>query len=129
MKNLALIFTYSLLFFLFSCSRDNRLADYNRIVDSGDKIIYYTRIADSFATTKIVDSVAHLQNLKSIFKRNIEPEYQRKFIAQHKIEIYKQGKLSGVLLLSGSKETPFVNFTCDKFGFGFKLTYGIGMSL
>ena len=62
-------------------------------------------------------------------KRNIKPEYQRKFIAQQKIEIYKQGKLLGVLLISGTKEDPFVNFTNEKFGFGFKLTYGIGMSL
>lgn len=128
MKNLTFLFSICLLF-LFSCSKDKRLDDYAQIVDSADKIVFYARHADTFAISKIVDSLAYLENLKNILKRNIKIETQRKFIAQQKIEIYRQEKLQGLLLISGTKEHPFVNFTNDKFGFGFKLTYGIGMSL
>ena len=128
MKYLTFLFTVGLLF-LISCSRDKRLDDYLRIVDSADKIVFYARHADSFAITRSVDSLEYLQNLKIILRRNIKPEMQRKFIAQQKIEIYKQEKLLGILLISRTKENPFVNFTNGTFGFGFKLTYGIGMSL
>ena len=124
-----LIFSSTLgLLLLFSCSRDKHLDDYSRIIDSADKIVFYTRHADTFAIIHSVDSLEHLQNLKDILKRNIKPEYQRKFIAKEKIEIYRHQKLLGVLLISGLNEDPFVNFTNGKFGFGFKLTYGIGMS-
>lgn len=128
MKYLIFLFTLSLLL-LFSCSRDKRLDHYAQIIDSADKIVFYARHADIFAITKNVDSLVYLRNIKNILKRNIKPEYQRKFIARHKIEIYRHEKLLGVLLISGPKEDPFVNFTNGTFGFGFKLTYGIGMSL
>jgi hypothetical protein len=128
MKYFTFLFIPCLLL-LFSCSRDKRLDDYNKIVDSADKIVFYARQADTFAIIKTVDSLGYVQNLKNILKRNIKPDYQRKFIAQNKIEIYRHEKLLGVLLISGTKEDPFVNFTNEKFGFGFKLTYGIGMSL
>jgi len=114
---------------LLSCSKKDTLNKYYQIVGSADKIIFYARAADTFAVTKNIDSLEHLQNIKHILKRHVQPEVQRKFIAQYKIEIYNHGKLSGALLISGRKENPFVNFTNDKFGFGFKLTYGIGMSL
>ncbi|MFI5406331.1 MAG: hypothetical protein ACHQ1D_07435 [Nitrososphaerales archaeon] len=127
MKYLTFLSTIGLLL-VFSCSRDKQLDDYTQIVDSADKIVFYERHADTFSITMSVDSLEHLQNLKNILKRNIKPEYQRKFIAQRKIEIYKHQKLLGVLLISGTNEDPFVNFTNDTFGFGFKLTYGIGMS-
>lgn len=117
------------LWLLSSCARDKRLDDYYQIVDRADKILFYSKIDDTFILSKEVDSVAHLQNLKNILKRHIEPESQRKFVASQKIEIYEHGNLLGVLLISDPKENPFVNFTNDKFGFGFKLTYGIGMSL
>ncbi len=128
MKYLTFLFTISLLF-LFSCSRDERLDAYTQIVDNADKIVFYVRHADTFAITKSIDSLEHLKNLKNILKRNIKPEYQRKFMAQQKIEIYRHDKLLGTLLISGITEKPFVNFTNDTFGFGFRLTYGIGNSL
>jgi hypothetical protein len=117
------------LLFLFSCLRDKRLDDYFQIVDSADKIVFYSRHNDTFAIASSVDSLEYLQNLKNILKRNIKPESPREFIAQHKIEIYNHEKLLGVLLISGLNGKPFVNFTNDQFGFGFRLTYGIGMSL
>ena len=127
MKFLAFLSSIGLLL-LFSCSRDKRLNDYTKIVDTSDKIVFYARQADTFAIAYSADSLEHLQGVKDILKRNIKPEDQRKFIAQQKIEIYKDQKLLGVLLISGINEDPFVNFTCDRFGFGFKMTYGIGMS-
>ena len=118
-----------ILLILSSCSTDKRLDDYNQIVDSADKILFYTKVTDTFALTKNVVSAEQLHNLKSILKRDVERQYQRKFIPKHKIEIYKRGNLVGVLFISATKEDPFVNFKNDTFGFGFKLTYGIGMSL
>lgn len=128
MKYLTLIFIPFLLL-LSSCSGDKRLHNYNQIVDSADKIVIYARHADTFAITNTIDSLEYLQNLKNILKRNIIPEAQRKFIARHRIEIYSHEKLLGVLLISENKDDPFVNFTNDSFEFGFRLTYGIGMSL
>jgi hypothetical protein len=114
---------------LSSCSTDKRLDGYKRIVDDADKIVFYTRVADSFIVTSKVDSLEYLQNLKDIFQRNIKPEPQTKFIAQHKIELYNREQLTGVLLISGTTTGGLVNFINDQFSFGFKLTYGIGMSL
>lgn len=118
-----------LLLILYSCNEDKRLADYSTIVDGADKIVFYTRMGDTFSRTREVVSPDQLADLKAILKRNIKPETQRKFIANHKIEMLSYGKVTGVLLISGIKENPFVNFKSDNLGFGFRLTYGIGMSL
>jgi hypothetical protein len=85
MKYLILLFALILLI-LASCSRDNRLKDYDQIVENADKIIFYSRIADTFAISRSVDSLKYLQNLKGILKRHIEPEPERKFVASNKIE-------------------------------------------
>jgi hypothetical protein len=114
---------------LSSCSRDRRLDDYYHIVDSADKVIIYAKTVDTFSITRTIDSLGQLKNMKNTLKRHIKPETQRIFIPTNKIEIYRDGKMQGVLVISGSNEDPFVNFVSDKFGFGFKLTYGIGMSL
>ena len=114
---------------LFSCSRNEKFETYSKIIDSADQFRYYIRNNDTFTLTKKVIISEQVQSLKNILKRNIEPELQQKFIAYHKIEIYRKGDLQGALLISGSKEYPYVNFTNGNFGFGFRLTYGIGMSL
>jgi hypothetical protein len=114
---------------LSSCSRDKRLDTYYLIVDRADKLKYYIRNGNTFTLTRETDSPEQLQSQKNILKRNIEFDLQRKFIPGYKIEIYKEGKLLGTLLINTSKESPFVNFQNKNFGFGFKLTYGIGMSL
>lgn len=121
---------FIIIFFAFSsCSRDHRINDYTQLVDRADQVIFYKRVADSFAVSKKVDSPRQLQDLKAILKRNITPEDQKQFIATYKIELYSTGKLLGMLLISDIKEKPFVNFTTNNFAFGFRLTYGIGMSL
>ena len=79
--------------------------------------------------TRQVVSLEGLQSLKNILKRNVKPEHPKKIIAGHKIEIYKKGKLQGVLFITAAKEDPFVNFKNENVDFGFRLTNGIGMSL
>ena len=88
-------------------------------------MVFYKNVDNTFILTRKVDSSEHLQNLKNILQRNIKPEYQSKFVSNYKIEIYNLGQLSGVLLI-GSENVNFIN---NKLAFGFKLTYGIGMSL
>src|SRR3982751_1601354 len=128
MKVLVSVFCLFLLV-LVSCSRDGGLDKYIQIVDRADSIVFYIRDADTFIVTKKVESLNSLKSLKSILKRNIEPQIQRTFLPQYKILFYQDHTYLGALLISGTKENPFANFTNGSFSFGFKLTYGIGMSL
>jgi hypothetical protein len=122
---------FQLLFvtFLISCSQDERLVKYNSIVDKCDKVrIYKSAYAESTLLREISNQ-DDLRILKQILKRKIEPEIQRKFIPSMKYELIKDNKQIGVLLINDSNEDPFVNFQNEDFGFGFKLTYGIGTYL
>ena len=114
--------------FLFSCS-NKEFETYSKIVDIADQFKYYDRDNDTFVLYKVVIAPEDVQNLKNIFKRHIEPELQKRFTPQNKIEIYKQSNLLGVFLINGSHKDPFVNFKGENLWFGFKCTYGIGMSL
>jgi hypothetical protein len=114
---------------LSSCSGDKRLEKYYQIVDSADNLKYFIKDVNTFTLTKEIVSFEQLQNQKNILKRHIELDLQRKFLPKYKIEIYREEKLIGTLLINNSKDYPFVNFQNENFGFGFKLTYGIGMSL
>ena len=67
--------------------------------------------------------------IKNILKRNIKPEGKGDIVATNKIEIYHFQSLTGILLIETSDQKGFVNFTGNEFHFGFRLTYGIGMSL
>ncbi len=126
MKYLTVIFA---LMAFYSCSRFRELDKYYDIVDSTDKVEYYTRINDTFALSSEVVSLNELLSLKGILKRHIEPGDQRIFIPTDKIELYNRGRLLGSLIINASRENFYVNFQGQNFGFGFRLTYGIGMSL
>ena len=108
---------------LSCCARDNRLEVYNQIVDSADKIKISKLVDNDWKLESEVAGKEKLQFLKDVLKRNINPETQRKFKADKKFEIVKDDKVVGQLLILH----PFVNFTSDNLGFGFRLTYGIGM--
>ena len=96
---------------------------YNQIVDSADKIEISKLVDNDWKLESEVAGKEELQFLKDVLKRNINPETQRKFKADKKFEIVKDDKVVGQLLILH----PFVNFTSDNLGFGFRLTYGIGM--
>ncbi len=116
-------------FVFISCSGNYNIIKYNKIIDDADTFKIYKRIDDTFVLENQVYKPEYAKSLKSILTRHINPEYQKKFIPNAKIEIYNGEKLKGALLISTSKENPFVNFSNGEFGFGFKLTYGIGMYL
>ena len=121
MKTITFLFS---LLFLFSCSKRGTLDKYYQIVDSSNKVVYYTKINGVFIITREATVDEHLQTSKNILKRNIKPEEQRNITPTNKIEIYKNEKVIGTLLIS-----DFVNFNSANLKFGFRLTYGIGMSL
>ena len=66
---------------------------------------------------------------KDIMRRNIEPEIQRKFIADIQIDLYENENRIGFLMITDNESKPFVNFGSDDLNFGFRLTYGIGQYL
>ena len=67
----------SSLLFLFSCSKRGTLDKYYQIVDSSNKVVYYTKINGVFIITREATVDEHLQTSKNILKRNIKPEEQR----------------------------------------------------
>ena len=114
---------------LNSCSRDERIEKYDKIINDCDRVKIYTRTDNDFNLIKEIIDKDDLLTLKTILKRDINPEMQEKFIANKRFEILKGDKVVGQLMINDSKERPFANFVSDDFGFGFRLTYGIGMYL
>jgi hypothetical protein len=112
---------------LNSCSTDETLNKYNKIIDDCDKVKIFRKTGEDFKLVMEITDRDELMTLKAILKRDVNPEMQGKFLADKRFEIYKGDHVIGQLLIKESDETPFVNFVCDDFGFGFRLTYGIGM--
>ncbi len=113
-----------ILFFAASCN-DNKLQNYERIVNSADKFEIHYKNTGRIIT--IPDSLK--SNIKNILTRDIKPESQRKFINDVSIQLYKGGIKSGTLMITNNATKPFVNFKSDSLNFGFRLTYGIGMTI
>ena len=109
---------------LTSCS-DGKLKKYESIVRDADRFeIYYK------STNKTVAVPGQMTtNFKDILTRNVDPEIQRKFINDVKIDIYKGNKQIAFLMITNGDKSPFVNFNSDKLNFGFRLTYGIGQTI
>jgi len=126
MKYIALCF---IILALSSCSNNSNITKYNKIINEADTFKIYKRVNNTLVLKKLIFQPDYLKSLKGILTRHVNSEYQRKFIPNATIEIYKGNKLNGTLLIATSKENSFVNFSSTDFGFGFKLTYGIGMYL
>ncbi|MGK7391078.1 MAG: hypothetical protein ACNS60_12035 [Candidatus Cyclobacteriaceae bacterium M2_1C_046] len=108
---------------LISCSNNDKLEQYRKIVNSAEviEIIYNS----SERTIQISDE--QIGNFKNILLRNIKPEYQSKFMADVIINFYNNSEQIGFLTIS--RENSTVNYNSDDTNFGFDLTYGIGMYL
>jgi len=118
-----LILTFLTAIFI-SCSKDERLTEYNQLVNNADSIVFSFKNQQTIYNVK--DSTP-LANLKKILVRNINPETQIKFKIDIKIELYDSGRTVGALLFN--KNENFFNFNSEHFGFGCQLTYGIGRYL
>jgi hypothetical protein len=125
--NMRLLIGLTFIILLNSCSTDERIDKYNKIIDDCDKVKIFRKTDNDFKLVIEIKGKDELMNLKTILKRDINPEMQEKFLADKRFEIFKGEKVIGQLLINESDERPFVNFVCNDFGFGFKLTYGIGM--
>jgi hypothetical protein len=109
---------------LTSCSTE-KLKRYQSIVRDADRFeIYYKATNKTIAVPERMNA-----NFKDILTRNVNPETQRKFINDVKIDIYKGNKQTGFLMIINGDKSPFVNFNSDKLNFGFRLTYGIGQTI
>jgi hypothetical protein len=109
---------------LASCS-DGKLKKYQSIVREADRFeVYYKSTNKTIAVPKQTTA-----NFKDILARNVNPETQRKFINDVKIDIYKGNKQIAFLMVTNGGKSPFVNFNSDKLNFGFQLTYGIGQTI
>lgn len=70
-----------------------------------------------------------VENFKEILTRNVKPELQRKFINDVRVDFYKNSNRIAFLRITNGKASPFVNFNSDSLNFGFRLTYGLGMTI
>ena len=109
---------------LTSC-QESKLRRYERIVKEADKFeIYYKSTNKTVSVPK-----EDIDNFKRILIRNITPEVRRKFINDVQVNLYKGNKCTASLMISNGGPKPFANFFSDSLGFGFRLTYRIGMTI
>ncbi|MEL6558541.1 MAG: lysozyme inhibitor LprI family protein [Bacteroidota bacterium] len=111
---------------LISCSDNERLIQYNQLVNNADSIVFSFNKGSNQTIYSVKDS-AELIDLKAILTRNIKPETQVKFISDAAIELFNNGQPVGILLINSN--TNYLNFNAESFGFGCQLTYGIGRYL
>jgi len=109
---------------LTACSQP-KIDKYNSIIDRTTRI----EITFKDSARKVEFDKKQVEIFKDILKRNIEPEIQRKFIADAQIDLYEKDGRIGFLMITDNETKPFVNFGSDNLNFGFHLTYGIGMYL
>lgn len=117
------------IFLLTSCSADKRIEKYGRLIDDCDRVKIYQLTDKADNLIKEIGDKNELQTLKDILKRNVKPELEKKFKADKRYEIIQGDKVVGQILIKDTGDEPFANFVSDDFGFGFRLTYGIGMYL
>ena len=109
---------------LTACSQ-TKIDNYNSIIDQATRI--EIKFKDSEKEIELDKNQVEI--FKDILKRNIEPEIQRKFIADIQIDLYENESRIGFLMITHNESKPFVNFGSDDLNFGFELTYGIGQYL
>ncbi len=109
---------------LTACSQP-KIDKYNSIIDRTTRI----EITFKDSARKIELDKKQVEMFKDILKRNIEPEIQRKFIADAQVNLYENDGRIGFLMLTDNETKPFVNFGSENLNFGFPMTYGIGMYL
>lgn len=109
---------------LTACSQP-KIDKYNSIIDRTTRI----EITFKDSERKVELDKKQVEIFKDILKRNIEPEIQRKFIADTQIDLYKNDSRIGFLMITDNTTKPFVSFGSDDLNFGFQLTYGIGQYL
>ncbi|HCQ29366.1 MAG TPA: hypothetical protein DIU39_03705 [Flavobacteriales bacterium] len=122
MKAVHLIF---ISFLTLTACYQSKIDKYNSIIDR------VTRVEINFKNTgkKIELDKNQVEIFKDILKRNIEPEIQRKFIADIQIDLYANENRIGFLTVTDKVTNPFVNFDSDDLNFGFQMTYEIGQYL
>lgn len=109
---------------LISC-KDGKHKRYEKFVQEADRFkVFYN------ATNKTVTVPEHsTENFKKILTRNVEPEMQRKFMADVRIDIFTGGKRTAFLMITNRGTNPFVNFGSNGMSFCFPLTYGMGQAV
>jgi type III secretory pathway component EscR len=120
----AIHLTFLMFLTLTACSQP-KVDEYNSIIDR------VTKIEINFKNSERLIELDknQVEVFKSILKRNIEPEIQRKFIANIQIDLFENESRIGFLMVTENETKPFVNFGSDGLNFGFQLTYGISQYL
>ena len=115
------VLTMILVIILTGCNR--QLQQYENLVDQINGVeVHYTR------TDKVVRlSKQQTETFKDILTRNINPEMQRKFSNEVRVDLFKDSNRLAFLRIYEGSQQPFVNFNSDSLNFGFQSTYGIGM--
>ena len=119
------IYSIFIAFLTLTAYSQTKIDKYNSIIDQATRI--EIKFKDSEKEIELDKNQVEI--FKDILKRNIEPEIQRKFIADIQIDLYENESRIGFLMITYNESKPFVNFGSDDLNFGFELTYGIGQYL
>ena len=110
-----------LLIIFASCNND--LKHYEKIIETTDRIeVHYKNDKDTIILTPQQTS-----DFKNIFTTDVMPKLQSKFLYDVAVDFYKDSSRIGFIMISNNSVLPFANFSSDSLGFGFVLTYRMGM--
>ena len=70
-----------------------------------------------------------LNKYKTVLTRAVQPEGQKPIRNDFSIELYNRNHKIGDLSIQLDHLIPFANFNSGKLKFGFRVSYGLGMSL
>jgi hypothetical protein len=117
-----LLIVLSLAVLGFAGCENSKLQKYKSIVHRASRF-EVQRTGFSQAT---VVPASEIDRFKDVLTSGIEPETQRYFTADTRIDFYFDDQRIGSLLIQNGK-SPFANFNSDHLNFGFRLTYQMGM--
>lgn len=119
-SNLVLLLVSTLA--LISC--DNRLNNYDELVNGADSIVFAYNIEGKYREAQFVADSSNLQLIKKLLTRNIEISEVNHFIGGTRIQLFKDDDITGTIEISGTE--ALMNFEGDGFEFGSGLTHDLG---
>ena len=112
----------SLLALTFLGCQDKEVQQYTSIVNQADRFEVHFIDKDRAITIP----VGEIESFKDVVTKDVEPEMQRVFISDTRIDFFRGNQRIGYLIVQNGK-TPVANFNSDSLNFGFGLTYRMGM--
>lgn len=118
------ILLFQLLAILVAISCDNRLNDYDKLVNEADSIIFSYNIEGKYREAQILTESSELEGIKELLTRKMAVSDVNHFIGSTRIQLFNSGTTTGTIQISETEVE--VNFSSQELEFGSGLTYGLG---